>query len=236
MEVTANASTIAFEVKRVVALGIAVISFGQQFRGFFGQRSVTVHGLTYQVFNHRTRLEIRISRAIFACSGRHGSIHAHKRDIKRMSQTLMLASLMMLSATAEMLHAQSRQPHPIEPQYVNAFCAIDANGTLIPLEHNTNVTFHSKVKPLPGYASVKTLVEFEPGRSSVRLNAETAHFVIRGRALIDPSSCYESPISQDFQKTPPVRDDPRSRYAQSAAAQHPHWMTTRCRSALMTTA
>jgi hypothetical protein len=38
---------------------------------------------------------------------------------------------------------------------------------------------------------VKTLVEFEPGSSSARLNVDSPHFIIRGRAPIDPSSRYE---------------------------------------------
>jgi hypothetical protein len=55
----------------------------------------------------------------------------------------------MFSAAAGMMEAQNAQTHPIEPQYVNAFYAIDSNGALIPLEHNTGVTIHSKVKPPP---------------------------------------------------------------------------------------
>jgi hypothetical protein len=75
-----------------------------------------------------------------------------------------------------------------EPQYVNSFYAVDANGNLIGLEHQT-VTFHSRVRALPGYAWVKLIAEFKPGQSPVRL-AANAQFVIRGRP-IDAASRFE---------------------------------------------
>jgi hypothetical protein len=78
---------------------------------------------------------------------------------------------------------------PAEPQYINSFYGVDANGKLIELERET-VTFHTKMKVLPGYASVKMTTEFKPGRSSVRIDA-TTQFVVRGRAPIDPLSRFE---------------------------------------------
>jgi hypothetical protein len=86
--------------------------------------------------------------------------------------------------------AQNEQSAPgAEPQYINSFYAVDASGKLIDLERQT-VTFHSKVRALPGYASVKMTTEFKPGRSPVRM-AATARFIVRGRAPIDPLSRLE---------------------------------------------
>jgi hypothetical protein len=76
-----------------------------------------------------------------------------------------------------------------EPQYINSFYAVDANGKLIQLERKT-VTFHSKAKVLPGYASFKMVTEFKLGQSSVRVSA-VAHFIVRGRSPLDPASRYE---------------------------------------------
>jgi hypothetical protein len=88
------------------------------------------------------------------------------------------------------LKAQNESSAPVsEPKYINSFYAVDANGTLVELERET-VTFHSKVRVLPGYASVKMTTEFKPGRSPVRL-AATAQFIVRGRAPIDPLSRFE---------------------------------------------
>jgi hypothetical protein len=85
---------------------------------------------------------------------------------------------------------QSNQTQVAEPQYVNSFSALDSTGKLIELEHQNVTKFHSKVKPLPGYASVKTSAEFKPAHSSVRLPAVSA-FVVRGRSSLDPASLYE---------------------------------------------
>jgi hypothetical protein len=88
------------------------------------------------------------------------------------------------------LEAQSEPSAPLaEPQYINSFYAVDANGKLVELEHET-VTFRAKTKVLPGYASVKMTTQFKPGRSSVRI-AATAQFIVRGRAPIDPLSRFE---------------------------------------------
>ena len=89
-----------------------------------------------------------------------------------------------------MLGAQELKNTPIaEPKYINSFYALDANGALIELERQT-VTFHTKMKVLPGYASVKMTTQFKPGSSPVRLPAD-AKFIVRGRAPIDPVSRFE---------------------------------------------
>jgi len=76
-----------------------------------------------------------------------------------------------------------------EPKYINSFYSVDANGGLIELEHRT-VTFHTKVRALPGYASVKMTTQFKPGLSPVHVTP-TAQFVVRGRAPVDPLSRFE---------------------------------------------
>jgi len=76
-----------------------------------------------------------------------------------------------------------------EPQYAGRFCALDANGQLLALEHTT-VTFHAKAKALPGHASVTMTTQFKPAHSPVRLGA-TAQFIVRGRGSGDPQSRFE---------------------------------------------
>jgi hypothetical protein len=94
-------------------------------------------------------------------------------------------------ATLRTANFQSNStPTVAEPQYVNSFSALDSTGKLIELEHQTVTTFHSKTKPLPGYASVKTSAEFKPAHSSVRLPTGS-RFVVRWRSSIDPASLYE---------------------------------------------
>src|SRR5258708_4773339 len=89
------------------------------------------------------------------------------------------------------LNAQNQQSVTLaEPQYLNSFYSVDSSGKLINVELETVKTFHSKVRALPGYASVKMSAEFKPGHSSVRL-AATSQFVVRGRAPIDPLSRFE---------------------------------------------
>lgn len=77
-----------------------------------------------------------------------------------------------------------------EPQYINSFSAVDSAGKLIELEHQTVTKFHSKMKPLPGYATVKVTAEFKPAHSSIRLPTN-AQFVVLGRSVIDPATLYE---------------------------------------------
>jgi hypothetical protein len=73
---------------------------------------------------------------------------------------------------------------------VNSFSALDLSGKLIELEHQSVTKFHSKLKPLPGYASLKMSAEFKPAHSSVRLTAGST-FIVRGRSSLDPASLYE---------------------------------------------
>jgi hypothetical protein len=77
-----------------------------------------------------------------------------------------------------------------EPQYINSFFALDVSGKLNSLDHETVTTFRSKARVLPGYAIVNSRAEFKPAHASVRL-LPSAHFVVRGRSPIDPSSIYE---------------------------------------------
>jgi hypothetical protein len=99
--------------------------------------------------------------------------------------TAALISIWTLAAQTEL----STVVAPAEPQYINSFYAVDANGKLIDLERQT-VTFHSKVRALPGYATVKMTTEFKPGHALVRLPAD-AKFIVRGRTQIDPVSRFE---------------------------------------------
>lgn len=78
----------------------------------------------------------------------------------------------------------------VEPKYVNSFSAVDSTGRLIELEHENVTTFHSKMKPLPGYATVRVTAEFKPAHSSIRLPAN-AQFVVLGRSALDPATLYE---------------------------------------------
>ena len=96
--------------------------------------------------------------------------------------------LVSVVVTVGALKAQN-ETSSAEPKFINGFSAVDTSGKLIDLERQT-VTFHSKVRTLPGYASVKMTTQFKPGRSPVRL-AATAQFVVWGRAPIDPLSRYE---------------------------------------------
>jgi hypothetical protein len=67
---------------------------------------------------------------------------------------------------------------------------VNAAGQLTDLEHQTVTDFHTKMRALPGYASVKSMADLKPGRSPVRLSAD-AQFIIRGRVPLDPNSRYE---------------------------------------------
>jgi hypothetical protein len=109
--------------------------------------------------------------------------------------TMKHAALILAILCASVTLANNRQAQiepttsPAEPQYINSFYGVDANGKLIELERKA-VTFHSKMKVLPGYATVKMTTEFKPGRSPVRV-AAIAQFIVRGRAPIDPLSRFE---------------------------------------------
>jgi hypothetical protein len=106
--------------------------------------------------------------------------------MNRLAVALNLSAFIAIGA----LWAQELKNTPIaEPKYINSFYALDASGKLIELERQT-VTFHTKIRALPGYASIKMTTQFKPGSSSVRLPAD-AKFVVRGRSPIDPVSRFE---------------------------------------------
>jgi hypothetical protein len=104
----------------------------------------------------------------------------------RLSKVFLFVCFITMSAT---MTAQSAKEAVAEPQYVNSFSGVDSNGKLIELERNT-VAFHAKTKVLPGYASVKMVAEFKPGKASVRMPAN-AQFIVRGRSQVDPMSLYQ---------------------------------------------
>jgi hypothetical protein len=109
-----------------------------------------------------------------------------KRTVSIKSVFLSLAALVSAGA----ISGQELRNTPVaEPKYLNSFYAMDPDGKLIELERQT-VTFKTKMKVLPGYASVKMTTQFKPGSSPVRL-AATAQFIVRGRAPIDPVSRFE---------------------------------------------
>lgn len=94
-----------------------------------------------------------------------------------------------LTAIAGTLKGQSAPDAIAEPQYINSFSGVDSNGKLIELERNT-VAFHAKTKVLPGYASVKMVAEFKPGKAPVRMSS-SAQFIVRGRSPLDPMSRFQ---------------------------------------------
>jgi hypothetical protein len=63
------------------------------------------------------------------------------------------------------------------------------NGNLIDLEYR-NVVLRPKSWAVPGYASIKTVADFDPGQSSIRLPS-SAQFVVRGRTDVNPATIYE---------------------------------------------
>lgn len=77
----------------------------------------------------------------------------------------------------------------IEPQYINSFYALTPHGNFIDLEYK-NVVLHPKSWAVPGYASFKTVADFEPGQSPIRLPA-SARFVVRGGVNVNPVTIYE---------------------------------------------
>lgn len=100
-------------------------------------------------------------------------------------------TLAIALASAVLLEGQNIPGNPVaEPRYIDSFYALGVNQELIELER-ASVTFHSKVRALPGYATVRMTAEFKPGHAPVRLNGGAAQFVVLGRSPVDPSSRYE---------------------------------------------
>lgn len=106
--------------------------------------------------------------------------------MRRFNEVVLVVFFIAMTGT---MMAQSPPDGVAEPQYINSFAGVESNGKLIELERNT-VTFHAKTKVLPGYASVKMVAEFKPGKASVRLPAN-AQFIVRGRSPVDPMSLYQ---------------------------------------------
>lgn len=106
-----------------------------------------------------------------------------------MKFTAVILSLVAFIAVGTLEAQNEPSATVLEPQYISRFSALDANGKLIELERQT-VSFHTKMKAFPGYASVKMTTEFKPGVSPVRV-AANQQFVVRGRAPIDPLSRFE---------------------------------------------
>lgn len=111
-----------------------------------------------------------------------------KTDMKMRILAAFLVTMTMVMTTG--LTAQNNpNAYVAEPQYVNSFYALTPNGNLVDLEYR-NVVFHPRSWALPGYASVKTVADFEPGQSPIRL-AASAQFVVRGRVDVNPATVYE---------------------------------------------
>ncbi len=110
-----------------------------------------------------------------------------------MPRSIILKISLAAFALFRIAHAQ---PAPIaEPQYINSFYAVDAQGNLVELEHET-VTFHAKARALPGYVSAKMTTQFKPGHSPVRLPG-ASQFLVKGRGQIDPQSRFELRLLKD---------------------------------------
>ena len=108
----------------------------------------------------------------------------------KFNEAFVVLFFIVVAITTGTLKGQGPPDAPVaEPQYINSFSGLEATGKLIDLERET-VTFHAKTKVFPGYATVKMVAEFKPGRSLVRVPA-SAQFIVRGRSPVDPVSRYE---------------------------------------------
>jgi hypothetical protein len=107
-----------------------------------------------------------------------------------MKTRVLIAFFMTMAMATGTLSAQNNPPaYVTEPQYINSFYALTPNGNLIELEYK-NVAFRPKGWSVPGYASFKTVADFKPGQSPIRLPSN-AQFVVRGRVDVDPATVYE---------------------------------------------
>ena len=98
-------------------------------------------------------------------------------------------TMAMATGTLKSQNNPNAYAQVVEPQYINSFYALTPNGNFIDLEYK-NVVLHPKSWAVPGYASVKTVADFEPGQSPIRLPA-SAQFVVRGRTNVNPATIYE---------------------------------------------
>ena len=107
-----------------------------------------------------------------------------------MKSRFLMALCITMAMASGTLQAQNNQGADVqEPQYINSFYALTPNGNLMELEFR-NVFFHPRSWAVPGYASFKTIADFKPAESPVRLPAN-AQFVVRGRVDVDPATVYE---------------------------------------------
>ena len=105
-----------------------------------------------------------------------------------MNRSLILICFAVLSISTA---AQTNSGVSVaEPQFYNSFYALNADAKLTELDHQKVTTFHTKTRPLPGYASVKVSAEFKPAHSDIRLTGN-AQFVVKGRLAVDPTTVYE---------------------------------------------
>jgi hypothetical protein len=107
-------------------------------------------------------------------------------EMRRFAKSFLFMSIFAMTGT---MTAQNAQDAVAEPQYINSFSGVGSNGKLIELERNT-VAFRAKTKVLPGYASVKMVAEFKPGKAAVRI-PPSAQFIVRGRSPLDPMSRFQ---------------------------------------------
>jgi hypothetical protein len=105
-----------------------------------------------------------------------------------MKTRVLVAFLVTMAMATGALNAQNKSV-AAEPQYINSFYALTPNGNFVDLEYK-NVVLHPKSWAVPGYASFKTVADFEPGQSPIRLPA-SAQFAVRGRANVNPAMIYE---------------------------------------------
>jgi hypothetical protein len=109
-----------------------------------------------------------------------------------MKTRVLVAFFVTMAMATGTLKAQNNPDANVqvaEPQYINSFSALTPNGNLIELEYK-NVVLHPKSWAVPGYASFKTVADFKPGQSPIRLPA-SAQFVVRGRVNVNPATVYE---------------------------------------------
>jgi len=76
-----------------------------------------------------------------------------------------------------------------EPQYLNEFYALGADGQLVALEHQ-NAVFKSHVKSFVAYATVKSEAELTSAHAPIRLSSNV-QLVVKGRLPLDPASRFE---------------------------------------------
>src|ERR1700687_1045977 len=106
-----------------------------------------------------------------------------------MKTRVLVAFFVTMAMATGTLKAQNNPDANVqvaEPQYVDSSYACTPNENFIDLEYK-NVAFRPKSWAVPGYASFKTVADFKPSQSPIRLPA-SAQFVVRGRVNGDPAT------------------------------------------------